>query len=746
MSFRHARTFLPFLSVALAAATGCAPTTTYVHAADTTLGRVVVYRNGIAYFERTAEVQGDHLTLKVPADRIDDFLKSLTVVDAQTGQPAPIRYPTKGPTSETGLLDMSIGLEAGASHKLKLSYVTEAPSWKPSYRVVLGKNGKVELEAWAIVDNTSGEDWKNVRLGVGSSSALSFRFDLQSVRLVERETLRQNDLFALAPPMGGAMSGTEGLQKKLLADLDDRSLEASSAEPAPPKAPVSTPAATPAGAAPQARPSAVARLRRLASGFGGGAAGPRSAASSPDMAPMPAPELQPVDSIARMASSLRGSSAHVVVEGFAREEDVDKQAASLARASKLRDELLRQGVNPSHVVAVGKGSQAGRNGGARVVEAPSPPPPANAKSEPKDGVATSGEPIGTSNFESGNVTSVDRGMSAMVSIMKRETEGEVVYLYDPESARGDGRFPFRSVRMKNPSDSALETGPVTVFGDGHFIGEGMAEPIPARGSAFVPFALDRQIVVDQSTGETDEIARILTVQRGVFSTEVQHRRKTTFTMQNRLDEPATVYVRHTVPAGYKLATVPAGAGEEKNRGGESSARRDRAAREGRRRHRGGHSGLQDDRRPRSGEHRASARVPDARRGDRAAQAAGRRPPKAQQGDGRRRPAHRDDARADGRVPRAHERAPRADLHAQGRQDRRPSDAEPRGEDAGDQRPALEGDDRGRGARGEAHGRARPLPGRRRRPVSREARGYGEGGGRAVGTTDPSAPRYPARRL
>ena len=563
MSFRHARTFLPFLSVALAAATGCAPTTTYVHAADTTLGRVVVYRNGIAYFERTAEVQGDHLTLKVPADRIDDFLKSLTVVDAQTGQPAPIRYPTKGPTSETGLLDMSIGLEAGASHKLKLSYVTEAPSWKPSYRVVLGKNGKVELEAWAIVDNTSGEDWKNVRLGVGSSSALSFRFDLQSVRLVERETLRQNDLFALAPPMGGAMSGTEGLQKKLLADLDDRSLEASSAEPAPPKAPVSTPAATPAGAAPQARPSAVARLRRLASGFGGGAAGPRSAASSPDMAPMPAPELQPVDSIARMASSLRGSSAHVVVEGFAREEDVDKQAASLARASKLRDELLRQGVNPSHVVAVGKGSQAGRNGGARVVEAPSPPPPANAKSEPKDGVATSGEPIGTSNFESGNVTSVDRGMSAMVSIMKRETEGEVVYLYDPESARGDGRFPFRSVRMKNPSDSALETGPVTVFGDGHFIGEGMAEPIPARGSAFVPFALDRQIVVDQSTGETDEIARILTVQRGVFSTEVQHRRKTTFTMQNRLDEPATVYVRHTVPAGYKLATVPAGAGEEK---------------------------------------------------------------------------------------------------------------------------------------------------------------------------------------
>ncbi len=366
MSFRHARTFLPFLSVALAAATGCAPTTTYVHAADTTLGRVVVYRNGIAYFERTAEVQGDHLTLKVPADRIDDFLKSLTVVDAQTGQPAPISYPTKGPTSETGLLDMSIGLEAGASHKLKLSYVTEAPSWKPSYRVVLGKNGKVELEAWAIVDNTSGEDWKNVRLGVGSSSALSFRFDLQSVRLVERETLRQNDSVRPRSAHGRSdRTGTEGLQKKLVADLDDRSLEASSAEPAPPEgARMATPAATPAERGAPAGPSAVARLRRLASGFGGGAAGPRSAASSPDMAPMPAPELQPVDGIARMASSLRGSSAQVVVEGFATKEDVDKQAASLERANKVREQLLRKGVDPSQVVAVGRGEQVAGTAGS----------------------------------------------------------------------------------------------------------------------------------------------------------------------------------------------------------------------------------------------------------------------------------------------------------------------------------------------------------------------------------------------
>jgi hypothetical protein len=523
-------TFLPLLFVM----TGCGATaTTFVKAQDTTLGRVVVYRNGVAYFERTAEVEGDHLNLSVPSDKVDDFLKSLTVVDAQTGQPAPISYPTKQVSGQTGLINMKIGLSGPHTHRLKLSYVTDAPSWKPSYRVVLGKNGKVDLQAWAIVDNTSGEDWNNVRLGVGSSSALSFRFDLQSVRLVERETLQQNDLFAYAPPTGGATYGGDGAQRKLVADMDDSALAAANV-PAPATAPP----------------------------VGGAAVMKRPAMHQP-------PGEEAHDGIARVARSLQNTPNQIVVEGYATADDGDKQAASLDRANKMREQLVRNGVDPSKVVAVGRGEQSGHVGGIRIVEAQADAKAAADAST--DGHATAqepanaqtAEPIGTSNFESGNVTSVARGTSAMVSIMHSETDGEVVYLYDPESARGNAQFPFRSVRLKNPSQSALETGPVTVFGGGRFIGEGMAEPIPAASTAFVPFALDRQVVVDRQSGEVDVISRILTVQRGVFSTEVQHKRHTTFTLNNRLDERATVYVRHTVAPGYKLSKVPAASGEEK---------------------------------------------------------------------------------------------------------------------------------------------------------------------------------------
>src|SRR5262249_41210345 len=56
---------------------------------------------------------------------------------------------------------------------------------------------------------TSGEDWKNVLVGVGSSSALSFRYDLWSVRQVQREMLANEEKFAIAPPTGVSPYGKD---------------------------------------------------------------------------------------------------------------------------------------------------------------------------------------------------------------------------------------------------------------------------------------------------------------------------------------------------------------------------------------------------------------------------------------------------------------------------------------------------------------------------------------------------------
>jgi hypothetical protein len=558
------KALLCFSALALVGCGGA--TTSYVKSDTTTLGRVVVYRNGVAYFERTARVDDDQLTLKVPADKVDDFLKSLSVVDARTGQPTPVSYPTEpGATTEgTGLIDMKIELPGHRPHDLRLSYVTEAPAWKPSYRVVLGDDKKVDLVGSAIVDNTSGEDWKDVRLGVGASSALSFRFDLRSVRLVERETLQSNDLFAFAPPTGGSTyGGPPVVANKILGDFGDEALNEEATKDASGSVRF---ADDPLAAGGYAAGQGVitARSAPAASATADGRRGPP---------PPPARPKAPTDPLAAVAKKLNQEKGTVTIEGYASGADADKQTASLDRANKLRQSLIDHGVDASRLVAIGRGEQAGRAGGARILEAEGQT--AAATNAAGGAAATTAnanlDPIGTSHFESGQAMTVPKGTSAMISILHTPTEGEVVYLYDPESARGNAQFAFRSLRLRNPTDSQLESGPVSVFGecdaktqgertdsreDCRFIGEGLSEPIPAHQVAFVPFALDRQIVVDHADGERDEIARIITVNRGVFQTQVQHIKRTTLVIHNRLATKAIVYVRHSVAAGYRASKAP----------------------------------------------------------------------------------------------------------------------------------------------------------------------------------------------
>jgi OmpA family/Domain of unknown function (DUF4139) len=441
-------TYLSGLGALIPLLVGCSSTSSYVHS-DAALGRVVVYRNGIAYFERSARVEGDVLRLSVPADKVDDFLKSLTVIDARTGEPPPIAYPTSRPNAETGLIDMELQLSGPGPHDLKLSYVTETPSWKPSYRMVVAEGGKVNLQGWAVIDNTSGEDWKGVKLAVGSSSALSFRYDLRSLRMVQRETLHPDDLFAQAPPLGGATHG--GAQpSNLVGELDDSTLAfglnvdgKDGAKRPEEKPPVGArgpqkPADPPQGKSrnfstgnnvSQGQAAGVSGgvLGGVPGGSVGGAVGGLSGGAhgvgvSPNNVPTTG-EGQQKDP-ERIISRIQQSKNQVVIEGYADKSDGDKFAASLERANRVREQLIRRGVDPSRVVAVGQGEKSGRAGGVRIVEAETTKSK-SAQAQGSEGAAPeppeSSEPIGTSHFESPRAMDVPRGTSAMVSILNTST-------------------------------------------------------------------------------------------------------------------------------------------------------------------------------------------------------------------------------------------------------------------------------------------------------------------------------------
>src|SRR3954471_5146330 len=112
-----------------AAVTGCGPKhASFVRVDNVALGRVVIYRNGVAFYERRATVTGGVLTVSVPRDRVDDFLKSLTVVDATTNKPLPVSIPRQQADDGTYLeMHLQLPPEAAVNGKAEviLTYVTE---------------------------------------------------------------------------------------------------------------------------------------------------------------------------------------------------------------------------------------------------------------------------------------------------------------------------------------------------------------------------------------------------------------------------------------------------------------------------------------------------------------------------------------------------------------------------------------------------------------------------------------------
>jgi hypothetical protein len=89
------------------------------------------------------------------------------------------------------------------ARRLTASYVVPAPVWKSSYRLAFADAAEPMLEGWAIVDNTTGEDWSKVRLALVSGRPVSFITNLYEPRMVARQTAELPEDAAEAPELYG---------------------------------------------------------------------------------------------------------------------------------------------------------------------------------------------------------------------------------------------------------------------------------------------------------------------------------------------------------------------------------------------------------------------------------------------------------------------------------------------------------------------------------------------------------------
>lgn len=130
----------------------------------------VVTKDGVRSMN-LADATGFEILDKALADELNKALGALAEYRADRSKTVDVRFSGQG------------------SRRVVLGYVHEMPVWKTSYRVVLPdvdppagdagkKQGQVVVQGWAVVENTTDQDWNNVQLSLVSGRPVSFQMDL----------------------------------------------------------------------------------------------------------------------------------------------------------------------------------------------------------------------------------------------------------------------------------------------------------------------------------------------------------------------------------------------------------------------------------------------------------------------------------------------------------------------------------------------------------------------------------------
>lgn len=119
-----------------------------------------------------------------------------------------------------GPRDIAIRLGGEGQREITLSYVVAAPVWKSAYRLLIDPQGvNARLQAWAVVENASGEDWNQVALTLSSGAPVTLTQRLHQRYWHQRQAI---------PVMAGATEAPEPDSASQLAADNSRSLLRSS--------------------------------------------------------------------------------------------------------------------------------------------------------------------------------------------------------------------------------------------------------------------------------------------------------------------------------------------------------------------------------------------------------------------------------------------------------------------------------------------------------------------------------------
>ncbi len=96
---------------------------------------------------------------------------------------------------------VSVVFAGAGKRRVAVGYVTESPLWKPSYRLSVDEKGAARIQGWATVENTTDEDWVNVKVGLVAGRPMTFQMDMYDPLFVPRPMVEPELFASLRPPM-----------------------------------------------------------------------------------------------------------------------------------------------------------------------------------------------------------------------------------------------------------------------------------------------------------------------------------------------------------------------------------------------------------------------------------------------------------------------------------------------------------------------------------------------------------------
>jgi outer membrane protein OmpA-like peptidoglycan-associated protein len=561
------------------------------------LQRVILYQNGIGYFERGGHVQGETLKLEFSAHELDDVLKTLTVIDRLGAGVATVDVPTlKGDDKTIGL---GVRMSAGRVHDVKVSYAVPTPTWKAAYRVVMDDDAKKEslIQGWAMVNNASQEDWGDVQLTLATGAPMSFVHDLHTPQYVSRPDINGN---LIAPTVIGPISDehahTTDNDRDGIMDIDDvcpdspedrdslededgcpdsdndrdRILDADDKCPNEPETynGFDDYDGCPDRGRVVVTDSSIEVLDLVYFGKGSATIERRS---------------YPI--LDAIAATLKGNPTirKVEVGGHASDDEPDAWSLASRRAAAVRQYLIDHGVESRRLAIVPYGAsrpldakpyEAGRTKNRRADflitqreeyadDRPSRRMPAKLDTKTmQSSVHTATKPAevaGTVRYVLSEPVTIKKGSSSMVSILNKPIGAEDVYLYRPDNnAPASSRHPFRAVRLVNDSGFMLEPGPIAIFARGTFVGDSMVTRLNVGETAWIPYAVDGSTSVNATTDNSERPVKIVSIARGVLTVENAGIHVTTYAIDAGQEPAKRIFLRHAKLPGYTTKDLPPG--------------------------------------------------------------------------------------------------------------------------------------------------------------------------------------------